>query len=461
MSFSSLHVVVSAAFQDAGDRTRAIAMAVALRDLCPPNIDLKINFLSCGSRFEYQIRDAGFKIVPAQPRVKGISVWHDLGLDFPEFFGSEEIARTFIDGQLAAFRDLKPDVVFHGMWAPASLAARILGIRTINFLPIPLHPSSFAHGLIRDLPDMIPLLTRLPRPIRQKLAWWCRNIMTEAPTFRQHRLGAAAKACGWPIEGPISLFDMNKADLNLVNDHPVLYADYADKLPENIVITGPLFAGDDKKLDEDIAAHMKCGPGPAVLVTMGSSGPEDLLFEAIKALKMSKADQWNAVILASPSICSIDKARAVAGDDYRLFVTDRFVPAVAANALADVVISHGGQGTVQTAVAAGKPIVSVALQIEQQINLDKVMDAGAGIRVQRQFWKAEIIHNAVQTVLKDPRYTAKARMLGDTMNNMDGAKTAAEAVWNFVLEGRSEKVKTHGIPEVKGIAVSMSDVYSS
>ncbi|KAF2690589.1 glycosyltransferase family 1 protein [Lentithecium fluviatile CBS 122367] len=433
MASNSLHMVLSVAWQDAGDTTRAIAMAVALRDLCPPTIDLKINFLSCGSRFEYQITDAGFDIVPAQPRVKGISVAHDLGWDFPEFFGSEEIAKTFIDGQLAAFKELKPDIVFHGMWAPASLAARILGIRTINFLPVPLHPESFGNGLIRDLPDMMPLFTRLPRPMRQKLAWWASPLMLKAPIFRQNRLGAAAAACGWPIKGPISLFDMNMADLNLVNDHPVFHADYAHRLPDNIVLTGPLYAKSDKKLDEDIAAHMK-KPGPSILVTMGSSGTESFVFEAIKAFKMNKEDQWNVVVLASPSVCSIDEARKLAGDDPRILVTDRFIPAPAANALADVTVIHGGQGTVQTAIAAGKPIVGVALQIEQQTNLDNVMDAGAGIRIQRQFWKAKNIRSTVQTVLKDPSYTAKARMLAETVNNMDGARTAAEVMWSFILE---------------------------
>jgi UDP:flavonoid glycosyltransferase YjiC (YdhE family) len=416
-------------------------MAAALRDLCPSTINLNIDFLSCGSRFEYKIRDAGFNIVPAQPRVKGISVAHDLGWDFPEFFGSEEIAKTFIDGQLDAFKELKPDVVFHGMWAPASLAARILKIRTINFLPVPLVPGSFAHGLIRDLPDMIPLFTRLPRPIRQRLAWWGRGLMINAPIFRQQRLGAAAKACGWPIEGPISLFDMNMADLNLVNDHPIFHTEYANNLPANVVFTGPLFAMDDQKLDEDIAKHMTRTPGPTVLVTMGSSGTEDFLFEAIKALKMNSSDPWNAVVLASPSVCSIDKARAVAGDDSRLLITDRFIPALTATELADVVISHGGQGTVQTSVAAGRPIVGVALQIEQQINLDNIMDAGAGIRIQRQSWKAKNIRNAVHTVLQDHSYTTKAEMLRDTLNNMDGAEMAAEVMWNFIQKDSSEKAQ--------------------
>ncbi|ORY01728.1 glycosyl transferas-like protein [Clohesyomyces aquaticus] len=440
MALKSMHLVVSVAFQDAGDTTRAIAIAVAFRDSCSPDLDLKIDFLSCGSRFEHLITSAGFPIVKAMPRVKGVSVAHDLGWDFPEFFGSEEIATTFINGQLDAFRTLKPDAVFHGMWAPASIAARLLGIRTINFLPVPLHPASFTNGLIRDLPDMMPLFTRLPRPIRQKLAWWGSGLMVKAPIFRQKRLGAAAAAAGWPIKGPISLFDMNMADLNLVNDHPIFHADYAARLPENIKITGPLFAKTDSPLDADIVAHMKKDGNPSILVTMGSSGTEEFLFNAIEAFKQSPADKWNVVVLASPSICAPEKARSVAGNDPRLLVTDRFIPALTATAIADVAVIHGGQGTVQTAMAAGTPIVGVALQIEQQTNLDNAMNAGVGIRIQRQNWHPKTIREAVLKVQKDPNYTANAKILAEKINSMDGAQIAADAMWEFLQREDVEKV---------------------
>ncbi|KAF3044800.1 hypothetical protein E8E12_010714 [Didymella heteroderae] len=416
-------------------------MATALRERSPPELDLRIDFLSCGSRFEYQITNAGFNIVPAQPRVKGISVAHDLGWDWPEFFGSEEIAKSFIDGQLAAFRLLKPDIVLHGMWAPASIAARLMGIRTINFLPVPLHPSAFAHGLVRDLPDMIPLLTRLPRSMRRSIAWWASSLLVKAPIFHQRRLGAAAAACGWPIEGPISLFDMNMADLNLVNDHPVFHQEYLHRLPKSIVLTGPLYATNDEELDHDIATHLKKGPGPSILVTMGSSGTEEFLFEAIRALKLDAGDDWNAVVLASKSICSIDRAREVAREDARLLITDRFISAPAANALADVVISHGGQGTVQCALAAGKPIIGVALQVEQQTNLDNAMNAGAAIRIQKQSWTAKHIRSAVLAVLRDPSYAASAKALAETLNAMDGAETAAKVMWKFILGEQVENMK--------------------
>ncbi|EAT87287.2 hypothetical protein SNOG_04896 [Parastagonospora nodorum SN15] len=431
MTTTSTHVVLSVAWQDAGDTTRAISMAIALRDMCPAGYELKVDFLSCGSRFEYQIKDAGFNIVPAQPRVKGISVAHDLGWDWPEFFGSEEIAKTFIDGQLAAFREMQPDIVFHGMWAPASIAARLLGIRTINFLPVPL-PSQ----------EHLPMVLCSHGPYGNKSLGGPSGLMIKAPIFRQKRLGAAAAACGWPAKGPISLFDMNMADLNLVNDHPIFHKEYLHLIPENFFFTGPLYASNDSELDEDISKHLKKGPGPSILVTMGSSGTEEFLFEAIKALRLDPEDDWTAVVLASKSICSIDRANEIAAGDPRLLVTDRFIPAPAANALADVVITHGGQGTVQCALAAGKPIVGVALQVEQQTNLDNAMNAGAGVRIQKQSWKAKNIRSTVLMVLKNPQYAVKARMLAETLNSMDGATTAAKVMWSFILEEQDEKLNS-------------------
>lgn len=92
-------------------------------------------------------------------------------------------------------------------------------------------------------------------------------------------------------------------------------------------------------------------------------------------------------------------------------------------------------------MAAGKPLVGVALQVEQQTNLDNAMNAGAGIRIQKQFWKAKNIRANVLTVLKDPTYAAKARSLAQTLNAMDGATTAAEVMWEFILEVQSVKVK--------------------
>lgn len=71
--------------------------------------------------------------------------------------------------------------------------------------------------------------------------------------------------------------------------------------------------------------------------------------------------------------------------------------------------------------------------MEQQINLDHVMYAGAGIRIQRQRWRAPAIGRAVRTVLSQPAYRRHAEALAGTIRTMDGAGTAAERMWDFML----------------------------
>ena len=130
------HIAVSVALSDAGEATRSLALARALRDRCPTGREVRITFVSNGSRFEPMIEQAGFPIVACQPRVKGNSIAEDLQWEFPHLVGSAELARSFIEGQLAIQRELRPDVVLHGMWPFANLAARMLGIPTELFTQI-------------------------------------------------------------------------------------------------------------------------------------------------------------------------------------------------------------------------------------------------------------------------------------------------------------------------------------
>ena len=84
--------------------------------------------------------------------------------------------------------------------------------------------------------------------------------MLKSPALRQYRLGAAAAACGWGNVGPISLFDLARADLNLVNDLPEFHQAYVDKLPGDVVICGPLFSNPTgQKLDPELVAHLENG----------------------------------------------------------------------------------------------------------------------------------------------------------------------------------------------------------
>ncbi|MDI2091758.1 hypothetical protein [Commensalibacter oyaizuii] len=76
---------------------------------------------------------------------------------------------------------------------------------------------------------------------------------------------------------------------------------------------------------------------------------------------------WNAVILLSHY--SVDKCLNILNRRDRVYVINKFIPALKVNLMADVILCHGGQGTLQTAFYVGTSVVGVAMQQEQFIDL--------------------------------------------------------------------------------------------
>ena len=83
-----------------------------------------------------------------------------------------------------------------------------------------------------------------------------------------------------------------------------------------------------------------------------------------------------------------------------VIVTD-FLPAHKVNPLADLSVIHGGIGTVMTACLAGAPIVGVAMQAEQEANLDCCVRNGFAIRIKKKRVTATNILEAVDKMIND------------------------------------------------------------
>lgn len=422
------HVVVSAGLANAGEATRALELAKALRAHRPHGREIEITFLSHGGWFEPRITAAGFRVERAEPAVRGRSMIEDLQFDPPEFVGSVRLARAFIEGERAAIARLRPDLVLHGLWPFANIAARLEGVATAAFLAVA--PTVLAAEVARELLEKTPLHGEATHVFRAR-----EEHKPAAPrqVFRQERLAQAIARCGWTGAVPSTLFEMLDADLVLINDLPAFYAD--EQLPQNVHVTGPLFAAPQTEpIAPEIAAVLDpADPRPKILCTMGSSGTKDALLEAVRGIVEESGHAWNAVILAPPSICPVDLVRAAAGPRPGLVVTDRFLPVRELYRLVDVVVSHGGQGTVQSVLAGGVPLVGVAFQTEQRINLDRAAAFGAGIRIPAQHWHAGVVADAVRAVLRDPAYRRGAQEAAALIGAADGGGTAAELLWSRLI----------------------------
>ena len=428
----NITIVISTAFQDAGDATRAIEIAKALKRYQPSDIFARIIFISHGSKFEQKVLDLGFEIYQAEPQLPGVGLYQDLGMTITNLIGTEKLAEEMIKGEIKAYQELQPDIVLHGFWPMASLARRMMNkeIPGICFVPLPLVSNFF--NVLPDVPEQLKIFSVFSKPVR---LWLFRHIpnfvKSRVPILRQNNIRRAAYRLGWKGEKLVNTFDLLKADITIVNDLP----DYYDqsKFPSNVQFTGPLFSipNNDETIDSEILKVFdQKNNKPKIFCTLSSSGSEEMLKEVIKIFTYNEGLQWNAVIL-SPHF-SIEEARKLIGDRQGVYITDKFIPVPKVNSLADITVSHGGQGTVQTAIHSGTPIVGVAAQQEQFINLSNVESHGAGIRIPRAKWNAENIQKSITKILTDKKYKEAVLKLRDRIATTDGAKNASDVIWDKI-----------------------------
>lgn len=432
-----LQIVFSSVISDAGEVTRAIEIADGIRRFCPEDYEVDITFLSTGSVFEDKVISNGFKIYKCSPSLPGRGFREDFKTKGSNIIGDVKLAGELLKGEIDAFNDLKPDVVIYGFNPIAGLARRMTEkpIPGICYMPIPMQKDVYLTTLMKDAPDNIKPLTYLPLNFRKSIMKLIpKAIKLKVPAFVQTNIIEALKEFQWNGTPVKTVFDMLEADLTIINDLEEFNKEH--KLPDNFKVVGPLYASasSNSKIDDNILRTFNSeNKKIKIFCTLGSSGKKEYLFEAIKALTQGIGKEWSAVILAPKAVCPIKEAIECAGNSPNVYITDEFVPAPLVNGLADVVVSHGGQGTVQTAIASGTPIVGFAMQPEQQINLDNVVMKGAGIRIPINRWNASNIQLAIRNIIKDTSYKENINTLKKLLESSDGKKNSALAIWDYII----------------------------
>ena len=437
-----IRLVVSAALQDAGEATRSLEIVKGLRESTPEGVSLKVVFLSHGGRFEEKAAENGFEIYQSSPRLEGVGFRRDLKPSKINFVGDEALACELLRGEREALEACQPDFLLYGFWPFAGIARRMTGtpVPGICFLPLPLERGLYCSGLMTDVPDQLRALTYLPAGFRRALMKALpARAKQKAPILRQRIIRNAARECGWAGEELRDLFDLMKPDLTVVNDLPEFYRGL--DIPPDYQITGPLYSQPEpgERAGEEIERiFRKDGGKTKIFCTMGSSGSRESLLEAVKAIASLPEEQFCAVVLVPKAVCPMEEAARFAAGRANLYLTDRFVPAKHVSAMADLVISHGGQGTVQTAMAGGAPIVGVAMQPEQQINLDHVVQSGAAVRIPAARWNERSIRSAVLRVAGNPVFRSNARKLRDFMAQSDGKAACSATIWSFIMRRNAQ-----------------------
>ena len=99
--------------------------------------------------------------------------------------------------------------------------------------------------------------------------------------------------------------------------------------------------------------------------------------------------------------------------------------------LADLVICHGGHGTVARALDAGAPVLCCPAVGDMAENGVRVPWSGAGLSLPRRLLGPKSLRAAVRRILGDPSFGEKAREIAAWSRANDGAQRGADAVEEF------------------------------
>jgi UDP:flavonoid glycosyltransferase YjiC (YdhE family) len=303
---------------------------------------------------------------------------------------------------------LRPDAVVADILtlAPA-LAGELEGVPVATVIP---------HTDPRMAPGWPPysIGARLPRTAIGRRLWSATSPLTDAALEHGRReLNETRRRLGL---GPLDRAHGGISQaLALVATFPALEYPRTAALPATHVV-GPL-------LWEPPAEDAELPPGDEPLVLVAPSTSQDPSHELLRAalrglagLPVRVLAAWNRRPLGEPVDVPAN-ARLVDWLSYA-----RTMP------LCDVVVTHGGHGTLARALASGCAVVVVPAAGDMNESAARIDWAGVGVRVPRRLCAPGPVRVAVERALAEPGLRDRARALARWAREHDPPARAAELI---------------------------------
>lgn len=157
---------------------------------------------------------------------------------------------------------------------------------------------------------------------------------------------------------------------------------------------------------------------PLAYLSLGSSGDPRVLEAAARGL----LDAGMAVMATAPG----GHAGALAREP-NVYVAE-YLPGDVATARADLVVCNGGAMTCHQAFTCGKPVLGVAGNMDQFLNMQGVVASGAGLGMRADRVSAEGVRQPARRLLDEPSYRGASQALGQRMQSIDPIARFEQAV---------------------------------
>lgn len=318
-----------------------------------------------------------------------------------------DMVRRRVAAELAAIRDFNADAVVIGSNLTMLLSARIAGVPIFYARPYAYSSTYFSK-----------------KPVGGELAapCWLRAV---ARVFSYKPASFTRVAREYGLRLPRRTVDMLSADVNLICS---LFTQLrGDSLVEPDVGVGPIYYRAPGELPQIVREPRE---RPLVYVGMGSSGSADILAQVLQQLSAAPVN-----VLVGGGVQLLD-TRQLGNNIHFVGTVPGTIPAHLLAGHIDASITHGGEGTVQTACLAGVPFAGIAMQAEQSWNIEECVRYGNALRFTKNDVRRGNVRDILDRLLSDEGMRAKARQLGEAMRAMDGAALAIEKIEDYLRAPR-------------------------
>ena len=220
-----------------------------------------------------------------------------------------------------------------------------------------------------------------------------------------------------------NICDVMEGDLNLLSDIP----EYAptNNLPPNFHYIGPIIWGPEVEPPswlDDLSPER-----PTLYFTMGSTGYPRFFQKAIEIFGNTEYQ----CLMTTAGMADIKNAPR------NFFITD-YAPGSKIMEKSDVVICHGGNGTLYQAMSQGVSIIGIPTMWDQEFNMQRVVDLGIGIQLNALKFEPSHLVNTVEKILAGKSYQEKVQRFKRILANYKGPRKGAELI-NSYLGGSPKK----------------------
>ena len=349
---------------------RSIALASILRRV---GIDVE---LACDPRYSRFLARLDFPVLTIRS-IPSEMFLEALVRGRPVF--STQTLAAYVREDLSLIEKSKPDAVIGDFRLSLSVSARVAGVPYVNVTNA--YWSPYARPRFR-MPGL-PAAHFLGETLGHALFSFVRPLAFAAHALPMNRV---RHAYGLPMLGRDVRRIYCDGDLTLYADLPELVPTF-DAPPSHRYI-GPVpwspAVSTPSWWDE------ATGGEPPIYVSLGSSGPAKLLPMAIDAL----------TALGRPIVVATAGRPAELPKRARVWVAD-FVSGEAMAAKACVFVCNGGSPTTHQALLRGIPVVGIADNLDQYLNMHYVERFGAGILLRADRVRAEEARTATRRAIED------------------------------------------------------------